>query len=80
MDKLEIGKEYFFIKFNPRQGLPGGEFNLDNYEVNKGILEEINNGIYLVNSKELGLIELKNTLLFRSKDEAESYRMFHLMF
>lgn len=75
---LEVGKEYYFIKFNPDLGFPGGQFNFDNYEVLKGKLVEINDDVFIMKGIS-GLMELKDTVLFSSLEEAESYRI-HLSF
>lgn len=74
-----IGEVVYFIYYCPTPKFPGGEFNLSNYEVLKGKVAEIKDAGIVMETAEYGLIQLKNTLLFKEYAEAENYRK-HLTF
>lgn len=78
-NELEVGKQFFFIKYNPELKFHGGPFNLDNYEVLKGRLMEIKTGSILMQTDAYGLVELADTLLFEQEQDAKAYKT-HLAF
>ncbi|MDO7787792.1 hypothetical protein [Desulforamulus aquiferis] len=78
-DRPQAGRDYYFVKFNPELKHQGGEFNLNNYVVYKARLIKVTEDSYLIQNDQLETLELKNTLLFNSKDEAEKYKL-HLSF
>lgn len=75
---IEVGQEYYFIYYSNRNKLPGGQFNLNNYEVLKGKVTAIKDAV-LVETSEFGSLELKNTSLFKEYSDAENFRI-HLNF
>lgn len=75
---IKVGQQYFFIYFNPSKNLPGGQFNLDNFDVVQGTVKQIRDTV-LMETKDFGLIELSDANLFDEHDEAEQYRL-HLSF
>ncbi|GAB6180221.1 hypothetical protein JCM14036_15400 [Desulfotomaculum defluvii] len=76
---VAIGKVAYFIYYCPSPKFPGGEFNLSNYEVLKGTVAEQKDNSIVMETEEYGLLELKNTPLFKDYDEADNYRK-HLTF
>lgn len=75
---ITVGQEYYFIYFSNRNNLPGGQFNLDNYEVLKGKVIA-NSDTVTVETSEFGILELNNTAFFNGFEEADNYRK-HLTF
>lgn len=76
--EIHVGLEYYFIYYTNRNKLPGGQFNLDNYEVLKGRVVDIKDKV-IVETGELGILELSNTSFFKEYSDAENYRI-HLNF
>jgi hypothetical protein len=72
---LKPGDQCFFIKFDRHRGYPGEDFNAENYEVISGTVAEINsNGDVIVESPRFGREPRTVREVFRTEDEAESFR------